>query len=111
MRFFYHSKSKKYINIDNEEHAIYFHNKKMNIKNFDLYIRGIIENGVLYLRLFYDKPDISERTLEEVKEYSFNILFDNKQGILNALKNDKIKVKKVLYNIVNADIKGILVNL
>ena len=90
MRFFYNPKSKKYINIGESEHAIYFYNKKMNIKNFDNYIRGIFENGVLYLRLFYDKPDISERTHKEVKEYSFDVLFDNKQGILKSLKLIKI---------------------
>jgi hypothetical protein len=111
LRFFYNPISKKFLKC-NYEHAITWHNKGYSVKSFDKQIRGIIKDNILYLRLYYPLPDISERSLEEVKQYSFNALFDSKQGILKALKDNGIKKpSKINYNVVNEDLKGILTNI
>ena len=79
---------------------------------FDDFIRGILKENVLYFRMFYNLPDIEEKTGEEIKEYSFNYIFDNLPEIKKAIKNAGLpQVKKVLYNVLNADLKGILINI
>lgn len=79
---------------------------------FDTWIRGIIIDNKLYLRTFYPLQDIEEKSLEEVKEASFNRLFDAQKSLLKALKSQGIaKPSKIAYNVNNDDLKGILVNI
>lgn len=110
-RFFYHPVTKEFLNCGESDHALYFHNKGYKAKRFDNYIRGIVSNKVLYLRIFYPLDDISERTLQEVKDYSFDILFKERNPILKVLKIAGVKAKKVCYNVSNDDLKGVIVNI
>jgi len=112
IRFFYNPITKRFINIGDNDHALYWHNKKHDIKLFDKEIRGIISNNILYLRLYYPLTNINDITLAEMKEYSLITLIDNNKDILKKLNGEGIKrIKKTYYNIVNADIIGKVTNI
>ena len=112
MRFFYHPKTKVFIS-GQCSHVELFHNKKIDtLKNFDNYIRGILQDGILYLRVFYPLPDIDTLNYEELITRSTGILLEHKTDILKALKKEyKGKIKDILYSVTNTDLKGVLVNI
>jgi len=79
---------------------------------FDSWIRGIIFDNRLYLRAFYPLPDIDSRTGQEITDKSFSLLFDARKAIIKALKGQGIKIpSKVIYNVTNDDLRGIIVNI
>jgi len=79
---------------------------------FDQWIRGIIKENKLYLRLYYPLNDLEEKSLVELKEASFHLLFDAKIDLLKALKDEGIaKPSKLVYNVTNDNLKGILTNI
>jgi hypothetical protein len=109
-RFAYNPITKTFLECG-ECHSIALYNKGKQ-KQFDLYIRGIIKDKVLYLRLYYPFKDIDEKSYADIKEKSFDLLFDNKNIILaNIEVFYGIKIKKVIYNAENDLLKGILTNI
>jgi len=109
-RFAYNPTRKKFIDCG-VCHSTALHNLGKQ-KEFDLYIRGIIKDNVLYLRTFYPLKDIDEKTIDQINKKSFNLLYDNKKNVLdNIVKNYGIKIKKIEYNVTNDLLKGILVNI
>jgi hypothetical protein len=110
-RFFYNPVTKEFLNCGTEDHAIFFHNKKRDVKTFDKYIRGIISNKVLYLRLFYPLADIDEKTFLELKEYSTFTLIDNESDIKKILRKEGYTIKRTFYSVTNEDLRGKLTNI
>lgn len=98
---------------DNHSDTISKFNKQArHVIPFDKWIRGIIKDNVLYLRLFYPLPDIDTKTIDELNEYSFDVLFDNLKNIAKALRLAGIKKHlKCKFNVVNEDLKGIIINI
>lgn len=81
-------------------------------KNFDQYIRGIIKEGKLYLRLYYPLKDIDQKTIEQIEQKSFSLLYDQLKTIKVLIKKEyKIVVKEVVFNAKNDLLKGILTNI
>lgn len=95
-----------------DSHAIALHNLGQT-SEYDEYIRGIILDGVLYLRTYYPFKDLYELTLTELHRRSKQLLEDNKNIItLLILKEYNIKIKEIKYNAENDLLKGIgLVNI
>lgn len=109
-RFAYNPKTKHFLNCDTcHSTALYNEGKQ---KLFDLYIRGIIIDKTLYLRTYYPLEDINEKDLEDIKEKSFNWLFDNKDIILTNIKKIyDIKIKTIKYNMDNDLLRQVLTNI
>jgi len=104
-RFFYDIDKKK-IYIFDSSHACYFANNKAKLKNgFDGYIRGIIENNILYLRLFYPYDNIDEKSFTYIKQVSFTILKQAQADILEVLKNEGINISDSFLNVDNELLK------
>lgn len=110
LRFCYHPKNKKFIDCYTC-HSTALHNLGKQ-REFDQYIRGIIKDGILYLRTFYPLKDIDSQTIEGINETSFNLLYENKELIKTKIKKIyKLNIKKIEYNQVNDLLKGILCNI
>lgn len=108
-RFAYNPKTKHFLECDTCHSTALYNAKKQ--KEFDLYIRGILKDGILYLRTFYPLKDIDTKTLEDIKETSFNLLYDNKEVIKLKIKEVyQTKIKKIVYNAENDLLTGILAN-
>lgn len=87
--------------------------KKGNIGHFDDYIRGIIVENTVYLRLYYplkyqNKKSIFQDDYEKIKCISWNLLADYEKNIVDLIyKNLKAKIKIVKYNVDNDLLKGL----
>jgi hypothetical protein len=79
-----------------------------NQKSFDNFIRGIILNNTLYLRLYYPFEDLENLSLNELKRKSYTLLKDNEKKILSLI-NDKLKVSinVINYNVDNDLLRGL----
>lgn len=108
-RFSYNPKSKEFITgyLDHSEGI-----SKQGKFPFDTYIRGILKDNVLYLRLYYPLKDIDQKSIEEIEEKSFSLLFDNLKQIKALIKKEyNLKIKEVVFNAKNDLLKGILTNI
>lgn len=102
--FFNPDKNKLYI--FDCSHVEFFHNNKEKFsKPFDYYIRGLIENEGLYLRLYYPYNDIETKAYTDIKEESLSLLKASKTDILKALETQGQNLKEVFLNVSNQDIK------
>lgn len=85
--------------------AIYNHHKQAK---FEEYIRGIIFNEVLYLRIYYPFPDLQEKTLSDILKASETLLRDNKRRLIRLIKaKDSLNIKEVRYNVTNDLLSGL----
>jgi hypothetical protein len=76
-------------------------------KNFYEYIRGIIIDNNLYLRLYYPFNDIENLSITELKQKSFSLLKDNKKEILKQVKKHfKIDILEIVFNADNDLLSG-----
>jgi len=104
-RIFYDIDKKK-IYIFNSSHSIYLYNHKDQFKNgFDAYIRGIVKDNKLYLRLFYPFDDIDEKPFSFIKGASYTILKDAQGAIIKELKKQGHNIKECFLNVSNEDLK------
>ncbi len=104
-RFNYEPFKKVFIDCKGSSHAIALHNKKEQ-KNFDNYIRGIIDNNILYLRLYYPFEDIQELSLAQLKRKSTALLSEFKAVIKSKVSDHYgIKINKIVLNVDNVYLK------
>jgi hypothetical protein len=106
-RLFFDYDNDKLYTFDNSHVEHYHNNKKKFVHPFDYYIRGIVNDDVLYLRLFYPLQDIDDKNLIEIKAYSIENLTYYNADIVKHLKREGIKIKKTIYNVSNEDLKNI----
>lgn len=85
----------------NQSHTIQLYNKGKQ-KFFDDYIRGIIINNTLYLRLYYPFNDIDVISKDKLYQSSYTLLKDNTKNVINAIKkHDNLVIIDVKYNVDN----------
>jgi hypothetical protein len=88
-------------------HSIQLYNKGRQ-SSFDDYIRGIILDDVLYLRLYYPYEDIDTLTRDRLYQASLTLLQDNTSIILEVIKNkENITIKSIKYNVDNDLLRGL----
>lgn len=105
-RISYNPYTKDYISGYNS-HSIALYNKGKQ-KSFDEYIRGIIINNRLYLRLYYPFDDIDILTRDKIYQSSYTLLKDNEKDIIKAIKkHDDIIITEIIYNVDNDLLKGL----
>jgi hypothetical protein len=105
-RISYNPYTKDYIS-GYTSHSIALYNKGKQ-KAFDEYIRGIILDDTLYLRIYYPYNNIDELTRDKIYQASYILLKDNTKDILKAIKSkDNITIKSIKYNIDNDLLKGL----
>lgn len=106
LRFSYNPFTKDFIESDTS-HTIAIYNKGKQ-KQFDEYIRGIIIDGVLYLRLYYPFDDLSDLSLIELKQKSRELLDHYCIDILAVLwAYNEFRPKEVKFNVENDLLQGI----
>lgn len=77
-------------------------------KAFDEYIRGIILDNVLYLRVYYPYDDIANLTSDKLYQASYTLLKDNTKDILALIKGkENLTIKDVQYNVTNDLLTGL----
>ena len=92
-------------------HSTALYNKGKQ-KDFDKYIRGILLDGILYLRLFYPYDNIEELNIVQLQKHSRELLSFYLRDILKKIKEHyEIIPEKIVYNAVNDLLKGILTNI
>jgi len=106
-RFFYDIDNGKLYNCFNASHVEYYHNKKLS-KSFDDYIRLIIANDVLFIRVFYPYKDIQELTYNQLIKKSGQLIALFKKDIVKTLKRQNFYFKQVKINVTNEDLKQAL---
>jgi len=100
LRINYNPFDNKYIS-GNSSHAIQLYNKGKQ-KSFDDYIRGIIIDDVLYLRMYYPFENLSELNLNQLNKASYKLLKENESDILKRiLEIEGITIKRIEYNVTN----------
>lgn len=105
-RINYNPFTKDYISGYNS-HSIQLYNKGKQ-KNFDEYIRGIIIDNTLYLRIYYPFNDIDELSKDKLYQASYSLLQDNKKNIIKAIKQkENIIITNIKYNVDNDLLKGL----
>lgn len=106
IRFSYNPFTKHYIESDTS-HSIAILNAGKQ-KQFDEYIRGIILDETLYLRLYYPYKDLGDLTLTQLKQNSRRLLEYYRKEI-EILIDDKLDlgIKEIKYNVENDLLKGI----
>ena len=107
-RIFYNSDNKR-LHVFNTSHACYYANNKASLhKGFDYYIRGIIKENTLYLRLYYPFDDIDAKPFSFIKGASYTILKDAQGAIIKELKKQGHTIKECFLNVSNEDLQGFL---
>lgn len=104
-RFFYNSDNKKLWLFNNSHNVFYANNKTALKKGFDYYIRGLIDNDTLLLRLYYPYDDIDSLTYKELVKRSDYLLKSEYPHILKVLKENNINIEKTFFSLTNTDIK------
>lgn len=105
-RISYNPYTKDYIS-GCQSHSIQLYNKE-RINTFDDYIRGLILDNVLYLRLYYPFPDLENKTLQELNKASYKLLNNNTRDILKVIKDkENITIKDIRYNVTNDILSGL----
>lgn len=106
IRFSYNPFTKDFIK-SNGSHSIAIANKGKQ-KEFDEYIRGIILDDVLYLRLYYPFNDLSELSLIELKQKSRELLDYYCFDILAVLwAYNEFRPREIKFNVENDLLQGI----
>lgn len=106
IRFSYNPFTKDFIESDCS-HSTAIANKGKQ-KEFDEYIRGIIVNNNLYLRLYYPFDDLSELSLVELKQKSYQLLLMNKHLIIDLIKEKyDIEIETFNFNVENDLLQGV----
>jgi len=109
MKRFFYNPDKNRLYLFDCSHSEYFCNHKASLNNpFDFFIRGLIENDTLYLRLYYPYNDIDEKSFTQVKQFSFDCLNTCKADILKELQKENIYIKETIFNVSNEDLKTFL---
>jgi len=104
-RIAYNPDTKDYISGYNS-HSIQLYNKGKE-KIFDEYIRGIIINNTLYLRLYYPFNNIDTLTRDKIYQASYELLKDNIFTLIKEIETrEGFYIIDVVYNVDNDILKG-----
>ena len=91
-----------------DSHTIQLYNKGKQ-KSFNDYIRGIILDNVLYLRIYYPYNDIDTITKDKLYQSSFTLCNEYKKTILSCIKkHDNLIINNVKFNYTNDLFKNLL---
>lgn len=105
-RISYNPFTKHYIS-GKSSHAEQIYNKGRQ-KQFAEYIRCIILDNTLYLRLYYPFNDIDTLTRDKLYQASYTLLNDNIGNIVQAIKeNNNINIQDIKYNVDNDLLRGL----
>lgn len=103
-RFFYNPENGKLL-IFNTSHVEKFHNSKGELcLAFDDYIRGIISEGKIYLRVYYPYNDIGDLSFDDLMKKSFALLSLYKDDILTKLNKQGFK-GELIFNCTNESLR------
>lgn len=106
IRFSYNPFTKDFIE-SSSSHSIAIANKGKQ-KEFDEYIRGIILDDVLYLRLYYPFDDLSKLSLIELKQRSRKLLESFIGDLLGVISYEyRFVTTDIRYNVENDLLQGI----
>ena len=110
-RIAYNSFNKDYIS-GSQSHTVQLYNQNKQ-KKFEDYIRGIIVDNTLYLRIYYPFDDIDTLTSVKLYQLSYELLKEHTSDIIKRIEeNDNIKILEVKYNYTNDLFKNLkLVNI
>ena len=90
-----------------QSHSIQLYNRGRQ-SQFDDYIRGIILDNVLYLRVYYPFSDLQDREYQDILSASNKLLQDNTSAILALIKDkENITIKDIRYNVTNDILSGL----
>lgn len=103
IRFSYNPFTKDYI-YSSTSHSVAIYNQGKQ-KQFDEYIRGIIVEKKLYLRLYYPFNNLDELDLVELKQRSRELLENYKDEVLNVVRC--YPINEIIYNVENDLLSGI----
>ena len=107
LRISYNPFTKHYIS-DSQSHTIQIYNKGKQ-KSFNEYIRGIIIDNILYLRLYYPYNDIDNLSKDKLYQASFNLCNEYLKTILSCIKkHDNLIINDVKFNYTNDLFKDLL---
>ena len=88
-------------------HAIQLYNKGRQAA-YDDFIRGIILDDVLYLRVYYPFKDLENLTSDKLYRASLALLQANTKAILEVIKDkENITIKDIRYNVDNDLLRGL----
>ena len=105
-KILYNPYTKDYIS-GSQSHSIQLYNQGKQAC-FDDYIRGIILDDVLYLRIYYPYEDIQDRAYQDILLASNKLLKDNTRAILALIKRkENITINKIEYNVTNDLLSGL----
>jgi hypothetical protein len=77
-------------------------------KDFDQYIRGIIQDNVLYLRTFYPFDDIEDLSGVELRQKSRTLLEQYQEAVLKVIgKEYNTTIKEISFNAENDLLTGL----
>jgi len=97
-KFCYNPYSKTFFDCGYNDHAITLY-KAGEQKAFDQYIRGIILENVVYLRLYWPFSMDEGMTIDKLNKLSHDLLQAEKTAILQAVKeNLNIVPGRIVYN-------------
>lgn len=105
-RISYNPYTKDYIS-GNQSHSEQIYNRGRQ-SSFDEYIRGIILDDVLYLRVYYPFKDLEDLTIDKLYKASWALLKVNTKAILEVIKDkENITIKSIKYNVDNDLLRGL----
>jgi len=105
-KILYNPYTRDYIS-GNQSHSLQLYNQGKQAC-FDDYIRGIILDDVLYLRVYYPFKDLQDKDLEYILLASKKLLKDNTRAILALIKHkENIPINKIEYNVTNDLLSGL----
>lgn len=89
-------------------HSIQIYNKGKQSQFYE-YIRGIIIDNILYLRIYYPYNDIDELNKNKLYQASFTLCNQYLKTILSCIKkHDNLIIKDVKFNYTNDLFKNLL---
>lgn len=107
IRFFYNPDKKKIIDCGYNSHSQTFTNKRM--KNFDFFIRGLINNKTLFLRVYSPYDDAyNPLPYDKLLRQSKALLKSYSKDIIKELKKEGYSINKIAYNATNESLKNSL---
>ena len=107
-RFFYNPDNGK-LDLFNNSHVEYYHNNKEKFSlPFDNYIRGVIKEDILFLRVYYPYEDIDTLSFEALIDKSNALLGLYQKAIVKALKLQGVKINHVSFSCTNEELKEAL---
>lgn len=85
------------------------HTGKTPVKTYDQYIRGILSNGTLYLRVYYPFDNLSELTYDNLMRKSHLLLNQYKADVLKEVKKHYgLTPDNVILNVTNDNLQTYL---